>query len=267
MNRQSVELIPIIENCTIQGRVQPLCDARDLHAFLDVRWDFTTWIKRQIAKYGFVEGVDYEVFHNPVENPQGGRPTDEYHVTIGMAKELAMVERTAKGKEARLYFIECERITLEGKSRQLPSAEDLPVIDQGLRIDQPISLLIPPQAAITCVMPDRRVYTFVWPDKTSNHKVVVGAPRVLEDFINGRQLPMPRPVLFATPLWFDLLGRGAMAITGDTYRADGSFPHVMFPAAQGLIIGDDEEIIDLCNDKGYSINSYLVPLTERRVAP
>ncbi|MBU2808901.1 MULTISPECIES: antA/AntB antirepressor family protein [Acidithiobacillus] len=254
MNNQS-DLVPIIEG-TLQGRPQLLCDARDLHAFLEVRWDFTTWIKRRIAKYGFVEGEDYEVFHKFVENPQGdrgGRPTDEYQLTIDMAKELAMVENNERGHQARRYFIERERLSYEA------CAKEAPAIDQGLGIDQPISLLIPPQAVVTCVMPDKRVYTFVWPDKTSNHKVVVGAPRVLEGFINGRQLPMPRPVLFATPLWFDLLGRGAMAITGDTYRADGSFPHMMFPAAQGLIIGDDEEIIDLCNDKGYSINSYLVP--------
>ena len=90
----------------------PTVNARDLHAFLEVRWDFTTWIKRRIAKYGFVEGEDYEVFHKFVENPQGdrgGRPTDEYQLTIDMAKELAMVENNERGRQARRYFIECER--------------------------------------------------------------------------------------------------------------------------------------------------------------
>ena len=241
-------LIPVTEG-TIQGRAKPLCDARDLHAFLGVG----------IQQHGFVENQGFVILRNSGEYSGRGQPKKEYALTVEAAKHIAMAEHTAKGKEARDYFIECERITIEGKSRQLPSTEDLRAIDQGLRIDQPISLLIPPQAVVTCVMPDKRVYTFVWLDKTSNHKVVVGAPRVLEDFINGRQLPMPRPVLFATPLWFDLLGRGAMAITGDTYRADGSLPHMMFPAAHELIIGDDEEIVDLCNDKGYSINSYLVP--------
>ena len=255
-------LIPVTEG-TLQGHVQQLCDARDLHAFLGVRQIFATWIKQRIAKYGFVEGVDYGVFSKFGKNRTDGRPAIEYHLTIDMAKQLAMVQNNERGRQARLYFIECERIAIDKREckaeLQDPFAEDMPAIDQGLRIDQPISLLIPPQAVVTCVMPDKRVYTFVWPDETSNHKVVVGAPRVLENFINGRQLPMPRPVLFATPLWFDLLGRGAMAITGDTYRADGSFPHMMFPAAHGLIIGDDEEITDLCNDQGYSINSYLVP--------
>src|SRR5690606_14378984 len=43
------------------------------------------------------------------ENPKGGRPAKEYALTIDMAKELSMVERNDKGKEARQYFIECER--------------------------------------------------------------------------------------------------------------------------------------------------------------
>ena len=88
-------------------------DARKLHAYLEVGKDFSTWIKARINAYGFVEGVDYvkeEVFPNSGENPLGGRPSAEYHLTLDMAKELAMVERNQKGKEARRYFIECERI-------------------------------------------------------------------------------------------------------------------------------------------------------------
>lgn len=44
-----------------------------------------------------------------MENPLGGRPVKEYHITIEMAKELSMVERNDKGKQARRYFIECEK--------------------------------------------------------------------------------------------------------------------------------------------------------------
>ena len=102
----------------------PTVNARDLHAFLEVRWDFTTWIKRRIAKYGFVEGEDYGVFHKFVENPQGdrgGRPADEYHLTIDMAKELAMVENNERGRQARRYFIECERVAHAGKAPIIPT--------------------------------------------------------------------------------------------------------------------------------------------------
>ncbi len=87
--------------------------ARDLHAFLEVRRDFTTWIKQRIAKFGFVENQDFVVFDSPVPVNQvchgGDRRSKEYFVALDMAKELSMVERTPKGKEARRYFIECER--------------------------------------------------------------------------------------------------------------------------------------------------------------
>jgi anti-repressor protein len=85
-------------------------DARLLHAFLESKQEFSTWIKNRVKDYGFLAGVDYEeVIDNSVKNPEGGRPTKDYALTIDMAKELCMVERNAKGKEARLYFIEMER--------------------------------------------------------------------------------------------------------------------------------------------------------------
>lgn len=84
-------------------------NARDLHAFLEVGKDFSTWIKGRIEQYGFRQGIDFELFPETGENPSGGRPAKEYAITLDMAKELAMVERNEKGKQARAYFIECER--------------------------------------------------------------------------------------------------------------------------------------------------------------
>lgn len=46
-----------------------------LHAFLESKKDFSSWIKNRISKYGFVENVDYEVFAQLGENPNGGRPS------------------------------------------------------------------------------------------------------------------------------------------------------------------------------------------------
>lgn len=90
------------------------CNARDLHDFLEVGRDFTTWVKDRIEQYGFEKGRDFEVFTDSGENPSGGRPAKEYAITLDMAKELAMVERNEKGKQARRYFIECERIAKGG---------------------------------------------------------------------------------------------------------------------------------------------------------
>lgn len=83
-------------------------DARDLHAFLKVGRDFTSWIRGRIEKYEFEEKTDYEVvFTHSGEN--GGRPKTEYSLTIEMAKELCMVENNERGREARRYFIACEK--------------------------------------------------------------------------------------------------------------------------------------------------------------
>lgn len=82
-------------------------NARDLHIFLEVKTDFKHWISRRIEEFDFVEGLDFRSF---LTESIGGRPAKEYAISIDMAKELSMVQRSAKGKEARQYFIECERI-------------------------------------------------------------------------------------------------------------------------------------------------------------
>ena len=97
------ELIPISD---IDGK--KAVNARHLHAFLESKQDFSDWIKNRIKKYDFIENQDFEVFHNFMENPSGGRPLTEYALTLSCAKEIAMVEGNDKGKQARQYFITCE---------------------------------------------------------------------------------------------------------------------------------------------------------------
>ena len=111
---QSIALVPVFTS-TLQGQLVQLVDARTLHAFMGVLRDFSSWIKGRISKFGFISGVDYVVpnsgatlFTKSGEN-LGGRPCIAYHLTLDMAKELAMVENNAKGREARRYFIDCER--------------------------------------------------------------------------------------------------------------------------------------------------------------
>lgn len=89
-------------------------NARDLHAFLESKRDFSHWIKDRIEKYDLVENEDYVVFDKFGENPKGGRPQIEYALTIDAAKELSMVEGNEKGKLARKYFIECEKALKTG---------------------------------------------------------------------------------------------------------------------------------------------------------
>ena len=84
----------------------PAVDARELHGFLGVATPFRDWMVRRIETYGFREGED---FHAELRASPGGRPSREYAMSLGMAKELAMVERGEKGRQARAYFLECER--------------------------------------------------------------------------------------------------------------------------------------------------------------
>lgn len=112
-------------------------NARELHAFLQVGKKFADWIKERIEAYGFVEGHDFvvlqEVFPEIGKNPKGGRPAKEYYITLDMAKELAMVERNERGRQARKYFIECER-RLRQMQNQPPALDD-PAALRGLLLN------------------------------------------------------------------------------------------------------------------------------------
>lgn len=80
-------------------------NAETLFKFLVVNSKFADWIKNRITQYGFIENQDYVVKITYT----GRRPRKEYFVTLDMAKELCMVENNDKGKEARQYFIKCEK--------------------------------------------------------------------------------------------------------------------------------------------------------------
>ena len=80
-------------------------DARELHSFLNSERQYANWIQDRITQYGFIENQDFVIKITYT----GRRPRKEYFVTLDMAKELCMVENNDKGKEARQYFIKCEK--------------------------------------------------------------------------------------------------------------------------------------------------------------
>lgn len=103
-------LLPVFSGDLGVNRVK-LVDARALHLFLQVDTHFKDWIVRRVAEYGFTEGEDFVlVAQNRATKGRGGdRRSKDYHITLDMAKELAMVERNERGRQARRYFIECEK--------------------------------------------------------------------------------------------------------------------------------------------------------------
>ncbi|MEF3884411.1 antA/AntB antirepressor family protein [Lacticaseibacillus rhamnosus] len=81
---------------------------RELHDFLEVDTPYTQWFDRMID-YGFTENTDFKGLSQKSEKPIGGRPRIDHVMTLDMAKEVAMIQRTNKGKQARQYFISVEK--------------------------------------------------------------------------------------------------------------------------------------------------------------
>ena len=100
----SGELIPLTANDGVQAVM-----GRDLHEFLEVNTNYTEWFKR-MAEYGFVAGQDFDS-KNGIGQDRLGRAREIHNhiISLDMAKEISMIQRTDKGKQARQYFIECER--------------------------------------------------------------------------------------------------------------------------------------------------------------
>ena len=96
----NTQLIPIRTN-----NDNPAVLGRDLHAFLEVTTPYDKWFPRMVA-YGFDDEKDFSTF---LSESTGGRPRQDHILTLDMAKEISMIQRTDKGKQARQYFIECER--------------------------------------------------------------------------------------------------------------------------------------------------------------
>lgn len=87
---------------------RPTVLGRDLHEFLSVNSNYTTWFSR-MREYGFTEKVDFETcFPNLESEKHGGQNRVDHQLTIEMAKELCMLQRNEKGKIARQYFINLE---------------------------------------------------------------------------------------------------------------------------------------------------------------
>lgn len=92
----------------INENQEPVVSGRELHEKLEVKDHYTDWFKR-MCEYGFNEGVDFVSLSENSEKPQGGRPLTNHLLKLDMAKEIAMIQRTDKGKQVRQYFLEIEK--------------------------------------------------------------------------------------------------------------------------------------------------------------
>ena len=84
---------------------EPVISGRALHSFLEVATPYDKWFPRMV-EYGFTDGLDFSTF---LSESTGGRPATDHAIRLDMAKEIAMIQRSEKGKQARQYFIQIEK--------------------------------------------------------------------------------------------------------------------------------------------------------------
>ncbi|HEM3170580.1 phage antirepressor KilAC domain-containing protein [Streptococcus suis] len=94
-----------IINVNLNDNQEPVVSGRQLHEALGVNSRYTTWFER-MTEYGFVEGQD---FLPNLGKSTGGRQAVDHVIKLDMAKEIAMIQRTDKGKQVRAYFIQVEK--------------------------------------------------------------------------------------------------------------------------------------------------------------
>lgn len=113
---------------------RPTVSARELYELLEVASEFRHWFPR-MCEYGFTEGADFNPFKNDRVQNEGGRTVtrtvDDAQLTIDMAKEICMLQRTEKGKQARQYFIQLEK---DWNSPEKVMARALQIADRKLRL-------------------------------------------------------------------------------------------------------------------------------------
>ena len=105
---------------------QQLASGRELHKFLEVGTRYDTWINRIIEKYNFIENKDFIVVAQKRASNEikGYTEFDDHLMTLNMAKEIAMVSNTEKGKQARIYFIKCEEAWNSPEMKSMQNMEE-----------------------------------------------------------------------------------------------------------------------------------------------
>lgn len=209
-------LITITEQAVGDGLV-PTVDARELHTFLQVGKDFSTWFRDRCAQYEFVENQDFVIFpQNGGKQNERGRPTKDYSLTLDMAKELAMVERNWRGRQARKYFIECERRLREARPAALDLRDPLRLTEVALQLTGLVRELVEErkqsQAALAAAAPKAEFYdAYVEADGLYNLQNA------------GRALHLPPNKFIAWLKTFALFYQGGSLVPRAEYIQRGQF--------------------------------------------
>lgn len=95
-------------NITLNDSHEPVVSGRQLHEALGVKTPYSMWFDRMV-EYGFTENQDFLLNNFVKQTGRGGHNKVDHIIKLDMAKEIAMIQRTDKGKEVRQYFIQVEK--------------------------------------------------------------------------------------------------------------------------------------------------------------
>lgn len=95
-------------NVTLNDNHEPVVSGRQLHEALEVKTKYADWFNRMID-YGFAENQDFLLLKNEQQTGRGGHNKVDHIIKLDMAKEIAMIQRTERGKQVRQYFIQVEK--------------------------------------------------------------------------------------------------------------------------------------------------------------
>lgn len=129
---------------------EQLVSGRELHKFLGIGTEYMKWFSR-MTNYGFIENVDFIVIVKNDEDDTafgGIRKSTDHLIKLNMAKEISMLQRNEKGKEARTYFIKCEEAwnspeMILARANQIQSrmiedyAKKIEVLENKIQEDKP----------------------------------------------------------------------------------------------------------------------------------
>ena len=107
---------------TVNENGGQLISARDLYAVLQVKSKYIDFINRMIG-FGFEEGIDYVIENQLTQEKEGSRIVERYRknhiITLNMAKQIAMLQRTDIGRNVRKYFLDCEKQLIANLKQQI----------------------------------------------------------------------------------------------------------------------------------------------------
>lgn len=154
---------------------KPTVSARELHEFLQVKTQYKDWFPRMV-EYGFAEGEDFRSF---LSESTGGRPAQDAEVTIDMAKEICMLQRNEKGKQARQYFIQLEK---DWNSPEKVMARALQIADRKIHMLQSENTV--QKQIIGELQPKASYY-----DTVLENKSLVGINQIAKDYgMSGQRM-------------------------------------------------------------------------------